>query len=534
MERSVAACLLRLELVLMAWTEGSGRATGECSTALEAFQGRSSAVERSQTADFTALAALIGRAVAPPCSSRLPRLPGLPPGRGRNVVSVETRIRELVAAGGGRVAVETVAQDALGLPGAKGPMARKLAESAVAALRGLALEGDEVVARARKPAAGRAFAVTLAVATGPTLLPPLLAWSAVPRESAEPAVVPLDGADWRERLRAVGAELAGGTVLALTAGSVRRVLRLAAQLAELDVDEEPEVVALAPVARALGHPIRSAEEAASLVGEAVPDTPQRAARVLAELGSFLADKAGRGPVDLAEIAAEQVLPPFEFGERAFGREEVLALPDSPGVYLFEDAEGAVAYVGKSKTLRKRVASYFLPEVDERATRVREAAHGLSHERTGTELSALLREHELIRDLAPAQNVATQVHARGREQSGGLGSSDFLAVVQPSADGGAEVVLLERKRGVRVLQVVPVEEEERDIERQLLLAIVELLEQPADPESDSPEVEIALSWLADHGAEASIVDASGEPDEVAALLLRLARDPDLQEGRIVPQ
>jgi hypothetical protein len=448
-------------------------------------------------------------------------------------LSVETRIRELVAEGGGRVGVETVAQDALGLPGAKGPMARKLAESAVAAMRGLALEGDQVVARARKPAAGRAFAVTLAAPTGPTLLPPLLAWSPVPRESAEPEEIALDASDWRERLSALGGELAGGTVLALTAGSVRRVLRLAAQLAELEVDEEPEVVALAPVARALGHPIRSAEEAAALVGEAAPDSPQRAARVLAELGSFLADKAGAGPADLAAIAAEQVLPPFDFGERSFGRAEILGLPDAPGVYLFEDAEGAVAYVGKTKALRKRVASYFLPEVDERAVRVREAAHGLAHERTGTELSALLREHELIRDLQPAQNVANKVHPRGRDAAPGFGSSDCFAVVQPSADGGAEVVLLERKRGARVLQVVPVEEEGRDLERLLLFAIVELLEQPADAEAVSPEVEIALTWLADHGDDASVVDASGEPEEVAALLLRLARDPDLQEGRIVP-
>ena len=61
-------------------------------------------------------------------------------------------------------------------------------------------------------------------------------------------------------------------MLALSAGSVRRVLRLAAQLAELELDEEPEVVALAPIARAVGTPIRSAEDAAALVGEAVPDS----------------------------------------------------------------------------------------------------------------------------------------------------------------------------------------------------------------------------------------------------------------------
>ena len=89
----------------------------------------------------------------------------------------------------------------------------------------------------------------------------------------------------------------------------------------------------APIARAVGAPIRSAEDAAALVGEAVPDSPQRSARVLAELAAFLADKAGRGPAELADLAAEQLLPPFDFGERSFGREDILALPDAPGVHV---------------------------------------------------------------------------------------------------------------------------------------------------------------------------------------------------------
>jgi excinuclease ABC subunit C len=35
-----------------------------------------------------------------------------------------------------------------------------------------------------------------------------------------------------------------------------------------------------------------------------------------------------------------------------------ALPDKPGVYLFRDANGRVIYVGKAKSIRKRVASHF--------------------------------------------------------------------------------------------------------------------------------------------------------------------------------
>jgi excinuclease ABC subunit C len=39
-------------------------------------------------------------------------------------------------------------------------------------------------------------------------------------------------------------------------------------------------------------------------------------------------------------------------------EQRRALPDEPGVYLFRDDRGRVIYVGKAKSIRKRVASHF--------------------------------------------------------------------------------------------------------------------------------------------------------------------------------
>ncbi|MBL7126951.1 MAG: GIY-YIG nuclease family protein, partial [Dehalococcoidales bacterium] len=39
-------------------------------------------------------------------------------------------------------------------------------------------------------------------------------------------------------------------------------------------------------------------------------------------------------------------------------EQLNRLPDSPGVYLLRDAEGAILYVGKAANLRHRVRSYF--------------------------------------------------------------------------------------------------------------------------------------------------------------------------------
>ena len=39
-------------------------------------------------------------------------------------------------------------------------------------------------------------------------------------------------------------------------------------------------------------------------------------------------------------------------------DKLAALPTPPGVYLFKDGDGAVVYVGKAKSLRARVRSYF--------------------------------------------------------------------------------------------------------------------------------------------------------------------------------
>ena len=40
------------------------------------------------------------------------------------------------------------------------------------------------------------------------------------------------------------------------------------------------------------------------------------------------------------------------------REKVAQLPASPGVYLYKDSQGKVIYVGKAKSLRSRLNSYF--------------------------------------------------------------------------------------------------------------------------------------------------------------------------------
>jgi len=86
--------------------------------------------------------------------------------------------------------------------------------------------------------------------------------------------------------------------------------------------------------------------------------------------------------------------------------QVRALPDRPGVYVFRDASGATLYVGKAKSLRSRVRSYFGMGV-ERSVLVHDMARRIRSLETfvvDSEAEALLLEWNLIRQHHPRYNV----------------------------------------------------------------------------------------------------------------------------------
>jgi excinuclease ABC subunit C len=92
------------------------------------------------------------------------------------------------------------------------------------------------------------------------------------------------------------------------------------------------------------------------------------------------------------------------------RELIAELPTGPGVYLFKDSADVVLYVGKAKSLRSRVASYFQPSADLLSTRGPEIRHMISDLVTDisilecdSEVDALLRENRLIKDIQPRFN-----------------------------------------------------------------------------------------------------------------------------------
>ncbi len=85
-------------------------------------------------------------------------------------------------------------------------------------------------------------------------------------------------------------------------------------------------------------------------------------------------------------------------------QDIAALPDAPGVYSFLNSRNEVIYIGKAKSLKKRVQSYFLPTAPRKAKKIVKQASHLKIEITNSELTALLTEAEAIKLIDPKHNT----------------------------------------------------------------------------------------------------------------------------------
>ena len=88
------------------------------------------------------------------------------------------------------------------------------------------------------------------------------------------------------------------------------------------------------------------------------------------------------------------------------RPEPSSIPDEPGVYRFRDAEGRVIYVGKAKSLRGRLGSYFADPrgLHSRTRSMVEAAASVDWIVVASEVEALQLEYSWIKEYDPRFNV----------------------------------------------------------------------------------------------------------------------------------
>lgn len=88
------------------------------------------------------------------------------------------------------------------------------------------------------------------------------------------------------------------------------------------------------------------------------------------------------------------------------KEELSKIPFDPGVYRYFDDTGEVIYVGKAKSLRNRVSSYFLKsnQHDRKTKRLVSQIRRIEYTIVHTEWDALLLENQLIKQFQPKFNI----------------------------------------------------------------------------------------------------------------------------------
>ena len=87
------------------------------------------------------------------------------------------------------------------------------------------------------------------------------------------------------------------------------------------------------------------------------------------------------------------------------KDKIVALPDTPGVYIFKDAQGKIIYIGKAKSLKKRVQSYFSRFLASKTQVMVSHIADIEYRLCQTESLALILEASLIHKYKPKYNVS---------------------------------------------------------------------------------------------------------------------------------
>jgi excinuclease ABC subunit C len=87
------------------------------------------------------------------------------------------------------------------------------------------------------------------------------------------------------------------------------------------------------------------------------------------------------------------------------KDRLQTIPLLPGIYLFKNSRGTVLYIGKAKSLKKRVSSYFQKQdTDWKVHALLQETAAIDYVLTKTETEALLLEADLVKKYQPKYNV----------------------------------------------------------------------------------------------------------------------------------
>ncbi len=131
------------------------------------------------------------------------------------------------------------------------------------------------------------------------------------------------------------------------------------------------------------------------------------ARVLWRLVQRLYERHPAGEIDAAvrRLLSRPATPAH------LAPEALDEVPDAPGVYLFYGLNAHPIYIGKSVSLRERIAGHFgADSASSTDARLSQEVRRLEWEETAGDIGALLREIELIKTRLPAHNIALRRRA----------------------------------------------------------------------------------------------------------------------------
>lgn len=138
------------------------------------------------------------------------------------------------------------------------------------------------------------------------------------------------------------------------------------------------------------------------------------------------------------------------------QDDYRALPNAPGIYYFTNRKDEIIYVGKAKSIRDRVKTYFSTSAPQKAQKIVKQAARLKHIITNSELTALLTESETIKILEPKHN----------DQLKKFGSKYFLRITRNHKSPAIELtnhfdfdgndyfgLFISRKKAVEILEFI---------------------------------------------------------------------------------
>ncbi len=189
---------------------------------------------------------------------------------------------------------------------------------------------------------------------------------------------------------------------------------------------------------------------------ALPDAEVTAAAFLKMIGEIQREHNIKSVGELLKFQYLPVEKPLNNKINKKLADDIASLPDAPGTYYFLNSKNKIIYIGKAKSLKHRVRSYFSPGAPRKAKKIIQQARRLKIEITNSELTALLNEAESIKVINPRHNTLLKKY----------GNKYFLRITSSSEFPSLEIcnyfdfdgndyfgLFINKKQAVKVFEMI---------------------------------------------------------------------------------